>query len=224
MGQYLLPFQVCHDLVKCRIDGFPFRTLREGFQDCHFPAFVCHKGNGTVRVARQIIRLAGQLILDITGKSPGGHFRIAVPIAAVLFAILTHAHGIPVKIGFHTPDLWRLLCLHPGQHVLEYFQPFPLTLGDHPPGNRLLESADLFHGTGLAGQKRLPKNRVGLHLFLIAMPFQGTEHRRIQPAWRIFPGTLCLRFGTGCRLLRRFRLIFHGINQLLERRIEAGLF
>ena len=108
--------------------------------------------------------------------------------------------------------------------MLEYFRPFPLTFGDHPPGNRLLESADLFHGTGLAGQKRLPKNRVGLHLFLIAMPFQGTKHRRIHPACRIFPGAFCLRFGACRSLLRRLRLIFHGINQLLERRIEAGLF
>ena len=151
MGQYLLPFQVCHDLVKYRIDGFPFRTLREGFQDCHFPAFICRESNGTIRMSRQIIRAVRQLILDVTGKGPGGHLRVAVPIAAVLFALLTHAHGIPVKIGFHPPDLRRLLCLHPGQHVLEYFQPFPLTFGDHPPGDRLLESADLLHGTGLAG-------------------------------------------------------------------------
>ena len=52
MGQYLLPFQVCHDLVKYRIDGFPFRTLREGFQDCHFPAFICRESNGTIRMSQ----------------------------------------------------------------------------------------------------------------------------------------------------------------------------
>ena len=212
MGKYLLPFQVCHDLVKYRVDSPPFLTFRIGFQNLHFSVFIGNKGNGTIRMAHQIIRLIGQLILDVTGKGPGGHFHVAVPIAAVLFTFLSHAHGISVKIGLHTSNLRGLLCLHPGQHVLEYFQPFPLTFGDHPPGDRLLKGTDPFHGAGLAGQKRLPENRVSFHLFLIAMPFQRTEHRRIQPACRIFPGALRLCFGTGHRLLRCLRFIFHGFN------------
>src|SRR5699024_5792025 len=55
------------------------------------------------------------------------------------------------------------------------------------------------------------------------IPFQGTKYRRIQPACRVFPGPLALCLGPLCRLLRRFRLIFHGINELLKQRIEAGL-
>ena len=103
------------------------------------------------------------------------------------------------------------------------FQPFPLAFGDHPPGDRLLKSADLFHGAWFSFQKRLPQHRIGLHLRLIPIPFQGTEHRGIQPARRIFPCTLCLRLSTGRRLLRRLGLIFHGINEFLEQRIAARL-
>lgn len=63
MGKYLLPFQVCHDLVKYRVDSPPFLTFRIGFQNLHFSVFIGNKGNGTIRMAHQIIRLIGQLIL-----------------------------------------------------------------------------------------------------------------------------------------------------------------
>ena len=175
-------------------------------------------------MACQIIRCVGQFVLDITGKGSGCHFHIAVPITAVFFTFFSHAYRITVKISFRPSNLRRFLRLHPGKHTLKNFQPFPFTFGNYPAGNILLKCADLFHRAGFAGQKCFPQDCVGFHLFLIAIPFQRGKNRGIQPACRIFPGAFCLCFRALCCLFRCFRFILHGVNEFLERRIEAGLF
>ena len=175
-------------------------------------------------MACQIIRCVGQFVLDITGKGSGCHFHIAVPITAVFFTFFSHAYRITVKISFRPSNLRSFLRLHPEKHTLKNFQPFPFTFGNYPAGNILLKCADLFHRAGFAGQKCFPQDCVGFHLFLIAIPFQRGKNRGIQPACRIFPGAFCLCFRALCCLFRCFRFILHGVNEFLERRIEAGLF
>ena len=142
MGEKMLPLQIRENFIKNRIDSFSFLTLREGFQDFHFPIFAGNKSSGAVCVACQVIRnFRRQLIFDIAGESPGCHLCIAFPIAAVLFALFAHTDRVFIEIRFYTANLRRFLRLHPGQHTLENLQPVTLTLGDHPPGNRLFKSA-----------------------------------------------------------------------------------
>ena len=131
MGKGVLQFQICHDLVKHRVDRPAFLTLGIGFQNLCFPGFIHDKGYRAIRMAGQIIRSIGQLILDITGKSPGRHFRVAVPIAAVFLAFFSHFYGIAVVVGLCPPDLRGFLFLHPVKHPLEHFQTFTITFGNH---------------------------------------------------------------------------------------------
>ena len=131
MGKGVLQFQVRHDLVKHRIDRSAFLTLGIGLQDFRFPGFIRDESYGALGMARQIIRSIGQLILDITGKSPGCHFRVTVPIAAVFLTFLSHFYGIAVVVGFCPPDLRGFLLLHPVKHTLEHFQTVTLTFRDH---------------------------------------------------------------------------------------------
>ena len=170
----------------------------------------------------QIIRTIRQAVLHITGKGPGRQLHIAVPVAAVFLTLLAHADRVHIVIRADTPDdrlLGFIVCL---QDPLIGLQPFPVRFRNYMSRDGFFEIVELPDTARLTRKKGLLQVLIlRCHGWIIRTP-DGIAHSRIQPESSTFAGDLHLLDGSCSSLLRRFRLVLDGVDQLLEWGIHSG--